>query len=227
MCGRVILSFDFDTLKEMLQTTYSIPAPHINPVYPRYNICPGQGLLTVLHDGSGYRAGELDWGFVPTWSKDQKKGQLLINARAESLHEKPTFKKLFERKRCVILANGFYEWQRKEVQKTPYRFQVEESSLFSMAGLWTSYEKEDGTKSYSCVVITTEANTLMQPIHHRMPVILSKENEKEWLDSNNRNLTTLQKLLTPYPATKMSAYQVSTIVNSAKTDSPECILPHL
>lgn len=226
MCGRVILSFDFDTLNEMLQTTYSIPAPHINPIYPRYNITPGQGLLTVIHDGSNYRAGELHWGFVPPWSKDEKIGYSLTNARSESIHEKPTFKSSFEKKRCSILVNGFYEWQRSEKQKVPYLFQVEEGSLFSIAGIWTSYVRNDGSKLHSCAVITTEANALMQPIHHRMPVILSKEGEQEWLDPhNNKSLNTLQKLLTPYPSTKMTSYQVSQMVNNAKMDSPECILP--
>ncbi len=222
MCGRVILSFDFDTLIEMLQTTYSIPEPHINPIFPRFNITPGQGLLTVLHDGTGYRAGELNWGFVPPWAKDLKIGYSLTNARAETVHEKPTFKASFQKKRCVILANGFYEWERTDKQKIPYRFQVEDGALFSMAGLWSTYKKEDGTAHYSCTIITTEANTLMQPIHHRMPVILSKASEKAWLEPTTNTLA-LQKLLSPYPSDKMSAYRVSQLVNSGKVDSPECI----
>lgn len=225
MCGRAILSFDFDTLKEMLQTTYSIPEPHINPIYPRYNIAPGQGLLAIIHDGTGYRCGELHWGFVPPWSKDEKSGYSLINARAESLHEKPTFKDSFEKKRCSILVNGFYEWKRSDKQKVPYCFQVENGALFSLAGLWTSYKKEDGSKLHSCTIITTGANTLMQPIHHRMPVILSKVAEEAWLNPHNKDLNGLQKLLIPYPSTEMSSYQVDQMVNSVKIDSPQCILP--
>ncbi|MBC7961154.1 MAG: SOS response-associated peptidase [Vallitaleaceae bacterium] len=225
MCGRVILSFDFDTLEEMLSTNYSIPEYHINPIFPRFNITPGQGLLAIINDGKTNRAGELHWGFVPSWAEDEKIGYTLTNARSETLHEKPTFKSSFEKKRCLILANGFYEWKRDGKEKIPYRFQVGDAQLFSMAGLWTSYSRKDGTKLYSCAIVTTQANELMQPIHHRMPSILTREAENEWLDPNNKNLTSLQKLLGPYPASKMSAYKVSTLVNSGRVDSPECILP--
>lgn len=225
MCGRVILSFDYETIKEILLTTYNVSSVNISTNYPRYNIAPGQNLISIIHDGKNFRAGELHFGFVPSWAKDKNIGYSLINARSESVYNKPTFKQSFFKKRCLIIANGFYEWKKVGKEKQPYCFKLKDNGFFTMAGLWTTYCKTDGNKLHSCAIITTEANSLMRPIHHRMPVIIPRENEQDWLNPLNNDINILKNLLVPYSSKKMYSYPVSQKVNSVKIDSPDCILP--
>ncbi len=152
---------------------------------------------------------------------------MMINARAETLTQKPSFKNSFKERRCLVLADGFYEWRKTEKKniKIPMRFVLKSQEPFAFAGLWDAWQKPDGDMLLSFTIITTEANDLMQPIHDRMPVILREKDEDIWLDPDLKDVKKLIPLLTPYPSDMMEGYEVSTLVNSPKNDSPECIKP--
>ncbi|MCJ8011255.1 SOS response-associated peptidase [Paenibacillus sp. KQZ6P-2] len=220
MCGRftLIVSLEELMLRYELDPGYSVPYHH-----PQYNIAPTQMVLSIIHDGSRLRLGELKWGLVPAWAKDSSMGSRMINARSETLLEKPAYRLPFERKRCLIPADGFYEWQKTEGGKRPYRIKLKSSELFSMAGLYDIWVQGDGSKLATCTVITTRPNSLMEPIHDRMPVILRPEDELRWVQRGTANTEELQQLLIPFPADEMEAYPVSSTVNSVKNDSPLCI----
>ncbi|MCK7485019.1 MAG: SOS response-associated peptidase [Bacillus subtilis] len=141
--------------------------------------------MTVLSDGVRYRVGELKWGLVPPFASDPKIGYSMINAKSETLFEKPSYRASIAKKRCVILADGFYEWKTEGSQKIPHRIVLKDQKLFAMAGLWSAYQREDGSKLFTCTIITTQANPLVATIHDRMPVILEGANLKEWLDPNS------------------------------------------
>ena len=227
MCGRVTLALDIDTVRDLLRTEFVIKDMRVEPheYKPRYNISPGQKVLAVINDGMNNRAGKFHWGWVPSWSKDENIGFSLINARAETLSEKPAFRSSYYKKRCVIVVDGFYEWDRKGKEKIPYHFKLKEKQLISIAGLWSTYVKKDGSKLYSCAIVTTEANELMSKIHNRMPVILSKMDEKVWLDPVITDKVCLDAVLNSFPADGMEAFEVSRIVNNVKNESIECIIP--
>ncbi|WP_100488053.1 SOS response-associated peptidase [Sporolactobacillus pectinivorans] len=191
-----------------------------------YNIAPGQNINAIINDGRRNRFGQLRWGLVPSWAKDPKIGNKLINARAETIADKPSFRDAFLKRRCLIPADSFYEWKHDDENKkmkTPMRFQLKSGELFALAGIWESWKAPDGHKIFSCAIITTEANELMAPIHNRMPVMLRKEDEKFWLDPSNHDLEALSQLLIPYSSENMEAYQVSEDVNSVKNDGPNLI----
>ncbi|MEC0243524.1 SOS response-associated peptidase [Paenibacillus dokdonensis] len=220
MCGRFTLIVSL----EELMLRYEMDPGHSVPYHrPQYNIAPTQMVLSIIHDGSRLRLGELKWGLVPSWAKDSTMGSRMINARSETLLEKPAYRLPFERKRCLIPADGFYEWQKTGNGKRPYRIKLKSSELFSMAGLYDIWVREDGSKLATCTVITTRPNSLMEPIHDRMPVILRPEDELRWIERGSANTEELQQLLIPYPASEMEAYPVSSTVNSVKNDSPLCI----
>ncbi|WP_136606380.1 SOS response-associated peptidase [Paenibacillus dokdonensis] len=220
MCGRFTLIVSL----EELMLRYELDPGHSVPYHrPQYNIAPTQMVLSIIHDGSRLRLGELKWGLVPSWAKDSTMGSRMINARSETLIEKPAYRLPFERKRCLIPADGFYEWQKTGNGKRPYRIKLKSSELFSMAGLYDIWVREDGSKLATCTVITTQPNSLMEPIHDRMPVILRPEDELRWIERGAVNTEELQELLIPYPAGEMEAYPVSSTVNSVKNDSPLCI----
>jgi len=182
-----------------------------------------QEVWAVIHDGVKNRLGELRWGLVPSWAKDDKIGSKMINARAETLLERASFKTLVGRKRAIIPADGFYEWKKSGNSKQPMRITLKEDALFSMAGLYDTWQTPDGSKLSTCTIITTSPNSLMADIHDRMPVILHPEDEAFWLDRSNSDTKALTALLKPYPADKMRAYPVSPIVGNVKNDSEECI----
>jgi putative SOS response-associated peptidase YedK len=165
----------------------------------------------------------LRWGLVPSWSKDLTIGSKLINARAETVAEKPSFRAAFKRRRCLILADGFYEWQRQNGQKQPYYFQITDHQPFAFAGLWEHWETEE-TVVESCTIITTEANEMLRSLHDRMPVILPPETYDQWLHSSTP-VEQLQALLHPYDPESMQSYPVSTLVNSPSHENPDCIEP--
>lgn len=167
----------------------------------------------------------MQWGLVPFWAKESDIGNKMINARAETVDTKPTFKHCFRQQRYLILADGFYEWKRNGKSKIPYRFTVPDREAFGFAGIWDAWKNPAGTVLYTCAIITTEANKLMQPIHDRMPVILEQDKESIWLDTELQDLKKLKELLVPYPAEQMAAYQVSDFVNSTRHDSIACIQP--
>lgn len=225
MCGRYGISVTKEELNEYLNEHYNIEILDENITLPRYNIGPGQDAISLIHDGTKYRVGVLKWGFVPSWSKDEKIGSKMINAREETLAQKPSFRKPFMQRRCIILADGFFEWYRTTSTKTPYYFYLKNNKIFGFAGLWTTYKREDGSSLYTCTIITTKANTLMQDIHNRMPVILTEESAKIWLDPQLRDLKVLHTLLTQYDSAEMELHQVSSRVNNVEHDDKEIIQP--
>ncbi|MFM1653723.1 SOS response-associated peptidase [Brevibacillus sp. B_LB10_24] len=191
--------------------------------HPRYNMAPGQMIPAIIADGGKRRAGQLRWGLVPSWATDEKMGYKMINARAETLTEKPAFRKLFQRKRCVIPADGFFEWKQLDKGKQPLRITMKNGSLFAFAGLFDTWTAPDGRKVSTCTIITTKPNEVVRDIHDRMPVILKKDDVPIWLDRERFDADLLQSLLVPYDADQMRAYPVSSIVGSPKNDIPECI----
>ena len=220
MCGRFSLIPDLDTL----QLRFHFQPGHISHA-PRYNVAPTQEVLTVINDSTENHAQFMRWGLIPFWAKDPSIGQRMINARAETVVEKPSFRKAFQSRRCLIAADGFFEWRREGKFKVPTRITTKSGEPFGFAGLWETWKSPDDQLVKSCTIITTTPNALMEPIHNRMPVILSRDAEERWLDPNNSDIAELRELLVPYPAGELEAYEVSTIVNSPRYDNRECIAP--
>lgn len=216
MCGRFTLKVDIKTVAE----TFGVP-PTVE-VQPRYNIAPTQNVVTVMRNGSSHLA-MLRWGLIPSWAKDASIGSRMINARAETLAEKPSFKGLLRSKRCLVVADGFYEWRQEGKGKVPMYITMKDGQPFAFAGLWDQWKSPDGEPIRTCTLITTEPNELMTPIHNRMPAILLPEAYEEWLDSDFHDEHALQHLLGPYPSDAMTARAVSKLVNNPKYDSPELI----
>ena len=188
----------------------------------RYNVAPTQEVLTVV-GGETRRGGFMRWGLIPHWAKDPKIGARMINARAETVSEKPAFRDALRRRRCLVLADGFYEWQRVGASKKPMRIVMRSGEPFAFAGLWSVWRDPDGNRIPSCTIITTAANDLLRPIHDRMPVILPWETENLWLDRSVEDPGALGSVLVPHDGDAMDAYEVTTLVNSAANDVPEVI----
>lgn len=219
MCGRFTLFSELTRLMERFHLSNLK-----NVLYrPRYNIAPSQDVLCVINDGYKNRAGMIRWGLIPSFAKDKTTGYKMINARVETIDKKPTFKRLLERRRCLILADSFFEWKKQGNKKIPMRIHLKDNQPFGMAGLWDHWQSGDGEKITSCTIITTNSNKMLKPIHNRMPVILPEENEKAWLDRSIKDKGFLKSLLVPYDTEQMEVYEVSPAVNSPKNDSPECI----
>ncbi|MEC5424176.1 SOS response-associated peptidase [Virgibacillus sp. C22-A2] len=219
MCGRyTLLADELEIIKEFdLQQ-------HIDSYQTSYNIAPGQNVLAVIHDGKQKRAGYLRWGLVPSWAKDEKIGYKMINARSETAHEKPSFKKLMARKRCLIIADSFYEWKKTEQGKQPKRIQLSNRKLFAFAGLWDKWEQQEH-ELFTCTVLTKDANEFMRDIHHRMPIILPKDKEDEWIKPQNQQPIEAHQFLQSLTDEKFNAYNVPIYVNSAKNNDATCIEP--
>jgi putative SOS response-associated peptidase YedK len=223
MCGRFTLTVSLEELLRIVKTRYDIFDLDMSGYRPRYNIAPSQEVWAIIHDGTKYRLGKLKWGLVPPYAEDVKIGYSLINAKAETLMYKPSFKPSLEKRRCIILADGFYEWQKTDSGKLPHRFIVSDQPLIAFAGLWSSFTQKDGKKLYTCAIITTKANNVMAPIHDRMPVILDEKEQQMWLKNEHSDLKSLTSILVPYPSEKMERYQVSKIVNNPFIDTEEMI----
>ena len=189
---------------------------------PRYNLAPGQDAPVIVNEGSKTLR-LMHWGLVPSWAKDPAIGNKMINARGETVAEKASFKRLLPRRRCLVLADGFYEWRREGKRKVPVWIFLKTREPFAFAGLWDSWRRPDRSELQSFTVITTEANEMLKAIHDRMPVILSGENEGKWLDLELKEPAQLTPLLKPYPSEMMDSYDVSTVVNNPSNDRPECI----
>jgi putative SOS response-associated peptidase YedK len=223
MCGRFSYTVELNTFKNHLLSEYGIKDVNNDIILPRYNIAPGQDVIAIINDGKNYRVGTLKWGFVPSFAKDEKIGYHMINARSETLKEKPAYMHALTSKRCIILANGYYEWKKDGTSKSPMRIIKKKEEILPLAGLWSTYVRPDGSKLYTCTVITTSANPLIKSVHDRMPCILTEENKKNWLNPKITNPDILLSYLHPYNDLEMEVYPVSPTVNNAKNETIDCI----
>jgi putative SOS response-associated peptidase YedK len=219
MCGRyTLLGEQLELLDE-----FDLDEP-IEGFSESYNVAPGQQVLAIIHDGKKKRAGYLRWGLVPSWADDPKIGYKMINARSETADVKPSFKSLMAKKRCLIIADSFYEWQKTADGKIPQRIRVEDRKFFAFAGLWDKWTTDDETL-FTCTILTKDSNEFMEDIHHRMPIILPKEGEDEWIQPVKLRPTEAKQLLDQMEDPDLSAYPVSTYVNTAKNNDEQCIAP--
>jgi putative SOS response-associated peptidase YedK len=221
MCGRFTLGATAATLAAQFDLANV-------PIWtPRYNIAPTQEVLVVLqHSPQANREARLHrWGLIPPWAKDSSIGNRMINARAETVATKPAFRRAFKERRCLLLADGLYEWQRQERRKQPFYIRLRDGRPFALAGLWEHWEGSEGMAIQSCTILTTTSNEVVGRVHDRMPVILSPTDYDRWLDPSIQEPAVLQTLLRPYPADEMTAYPVSTLVNSPANDNPGCTEP--
>jgi len=191
---------------------------------PRYNIVPTQAIPVIREASDGSRRlTMMRWGLVPSWAKDIGDG--LINARSETVNEKPSFRQAFRQRRCIIPANGFFEWMRVEGKKVPYYVRMADGAPMPFVGIWEAWLSPDGQVLETCAILTTAANATVAPIHDRMPVILHPDKFSLWLDRQVHDAERLSTLFAPYPADRLAAYRVSTLVNNVAHDGPECIAP--
>ena len=218
MCGRFSLATDTEELAQR----FGFEGDGL-PRQARFNIAPGQETLTVVGDGSRNNARYMMWGLIPSWAKDPSAGSRMINARAETIDARPAFRNAFERRRCLVLADGFYEWMKVGRRRTPVRVILKSGEPFAFAGLWETWRSPEDVVVTSCAIVTTTPNAVLQPIHNRMPVILPREAESLWLDTGRARPDELRRLLAPYPAADMEAYEVSSLVNSTGNDTPYVI----
>ncbi len=221
MCGRVVLSAAPHALAE----TFLLD--QVPELEPRFNISPGQDLGAVIPDktSGGRRFKVLEWGLVPPHNQDSRSGPRLINARSETVAQKKSFADSFANRRCLIPVSGFYEWKKVGPLRKPYLFRRKDNGLFALAGLWSNWEYPGGSSRQSCTILTTEANSLMRPIHHRMPVILPQNDWKFWLDLPPEKADLLLARLKPAPIENWLAHRVSRQVNHPGFDKPECLTP--
>jgi putative SOS response-associated peptidase YedK len=222
MCGRFTLTADPNQLRQAFPWL-NIPDERLKP---RYNVAPTQPIAVVANDGKN----QLDyyvWGLIPFWAKDPSIGNRMINARSETIAEKASFRAAFRRRRCLVLADGFYEWKSepKSKSKTPMYIKMKNDSPFVFAGLWENWNSPDGSNILSCTIITTRPNDMLLSIHNRMPVILPEKAYPIWLDPGEPDQSHLLSLLEPYPDQEMTAYPVSRLVNNPANDSADCIIP--
>ena len=219
MCGRYSLIAYIGELQERFDFDGS-ELTHV----PRYNIAPTQMPLSVTNSGRR-RGSYMRWGLIPSWAKSASVGSRMINARAETLAERFSFRTALQRRRCLVLADGFYEWQRRGSSRRPMRIVMASREPFAFAGLWDAWRDPKGEVVRSCAIITTSANELLRPIHDRMPVVLPRELESLWLDHDIQDYAALAGILTPYITDEMEAYEVSSLVNSPANDGPEMVVP--
>jgi putative SOS response-associated peptidase YedK len=230
MCGRFTLKQPTEAIAAVkaaiaLPNDQTFNIEKLPELAPQYNIAPTQMVVAVLHnlESDKREFQELRWGLIPSWAKDVSMGAKLINARAETVAEKPAFRSAFKHRRCLVLADGFYEWQRQNGKKQPFYFRLQDGQPFCFAGLWEQWESPEKEKIASCTILTTEANEVLKPIHDRMPVVLDKKYYDLWLDPQAQKPEALQEVLHPYPASAMTSYPVSTLVNNPKYNNADCI----
>lgn len=224
MCGRFTLTSDMDSL---LFRFAAVLFDSKFDYLPRYNIAPTQTVIGIIKKKEQNIIYPFRWGLIPFWSKDERIGAKMINARSETITEKPSFKNLLKRQRCLIPATGFYEWQKNHSGKgkQPVYIQPHSNKVIAFAGLWDSWQAPNDQLIHSCTIITTKANEMIYPVHHRMPVILTQEAEQAWLDPAISDNKTLLALLQPADDSLLTMYRVSPNVNSPRNDTPECIVP--
>jgi putative SOS response-associated peptidase YedK len=220
MCGRFTLTKPIPVLAELFLF------PETAEQEPRYNIAPTQAVAAVRASGGPEKRdlAFLRWGLIPSWADDPAIGNRLINARAETVAQKPAFRTAFRQRRCLVLADGFYEWQRLGSKKLPYYFRMRDGQPFAFAALWERWE-DAGKALETCTLLTTEANELLRPVHERMPVILEPSSYNRWLDPACQQVDLLQTLLRPSRSEDMIGYPVSSLVNNPRNDNPKCVEP--
>ena len=224
MCGRFTLTSNSDELQGRFGFLSEFTDSEFSDHGPRYNIAPTQAVLTVTNDGQ--RRGEvMRWGLIPFWAKDLKVGARMINAVGETASTKPAFRTAFKKRRCLVLANGFYEWKKDGNRRLPTYIYSKNSEPLAFAGLWEAWKSSDGPVVRSCTILTTFANSFIEPLHNRMPVILSGETQALWLDPLTEDPANLEPLLIPAPEELLTSYRVSETVNSVKNQGPRLILP--
>jgi putative SOS response-associated peptidase YedK len=234
MCGRYSLHRDHPEIQQAFDFKSGPEDIDWSALEPRYNIAPTDQVLTVVANGER-RGAMMRWGLIPFWGRDTKGERSLvdvrgktvntpINARAETIETATSFSSAFENRRCLIPADGFYEWRGPKTARRPMYIYPKSREPFAMAGIWGAWRSADGVAIRSCAIVTTAANSFMAEIHDRMPVMLTKGAENIWLEESN-DMTELKELLVPYPSHEMAAHEVSPLVNSVKNDSPQCIEP--
>jgi putative SOS response-associated peptidase YedK len=221
MCGRFTLA----TATEIVADFFELA--ETRDLTNRYNIAPTQSAPAILigNDGQSRVHRELRWGLIPPWAKNASIGARMINARAETVAEKPSYRAAFKQRRCLIAADGFYEWKKTETGKQPHCIRMSDDGVFAMAGLWERWRSPHGSQVDTCTIITTEPNELLADIHNRMPVILTRDRFAEWLDPENEDPKSLRALLKPFPSDAMKHYPVSTRVNAPANDDQDCVAP--
>ncbi len=220
MCGRYTLTSPGEVVAEVFEL------PFVPDLAPRYNMAPTQeaAIVRVPAAGAPRTLDRLRWGLIPAWAKDPAIGNRMINARAETVAEKPAYRDSFRRQRCLVAADGFYEWKRQGKAKQPYLIRRADRQPFAIAGLWAAW-RGAGVPVETFTILTTEPNDLMRDLHDRMPVLLDRRDFAAWLDPANRDTATLQSLLVPAPTTGWEALPVTTRVNSPANDTPDCLEP--
>ena len=226
MCGRITLRVSTTEFSAFLD---ELQLPLFVGLTPRYNLCPTQQVACIRQTADTEKESvTLRWGLVPSWADDLKIGARMINARSETVATKPAFRAAFQSRRCLVIADGFYEWQKAGRSKQPFYISRTDSQPFFMAGLWESWrdkDKPDSTPVETCTILTTQANKIMEPLHDRMPVILPNQTLDLWLDKEFADQSRLKKMLVPYAADELQAWPVDTLVNKAANDVPQCIEP--
>ncbi|MGD2112401.1 MAG: SOS response-associated peptidase [Gammaproteobacteria bacterium] len=216
MCGR----FALDALPDTLAGHFGVAS--VPELTPRYNIAPSQDIAVIREGTAGRECVLLHWGLVPAWSKEPGTKYSTINARAETVADKPAYRAAFRQRRCLIPATGFYEWQQRDGDKVPHHIRLRNGGLFAFAGLWEHWQRGDRSLD-SCTLIVTGANRLMAPIHDRMPAILAPAQYAAWLDPSNTDREQLLGMLSPWTATPMEAWPVSRLVNHPRNETARCL----
>lgn len=219
MCGRYLITSTLEAIRKVFDV---LESPNLQA---RYNVAPTQQVPAVRRGEEGRELVQFRWGLVPFWAKDLSIGAKMINARSETVAEKPAFRAAFKQRRCLLPADGFYEWQRVESgPKQPHFIGVKQEGPFAFAGLWERWTDPEGARIESCTIITTTANPALEPIHHRMPVILAPRDYEAWL-APEAAADALLPLLKPYPEGEVRSFPVSRRVNNVRNDDPACIQP--
>ena len=219
MCGRFVRSSPISSIAE----AFNIQQASIE-IAPSYNISPTQEIVIINKKGTKQLM-QCTWGFLPSWARDPSMGSKMINARAETVASKPTFKSAFRKQRCLVIADGFYEWHKIKNKKTPVYIHLKSGRPFGFAGLYNPWTSPEGKMFCTCTIITTSANELLEPIHDRMPVIIPRDKEDLWLNPEEQDQDVLLGLLKPYPSEEMQMHEVSAKVNYPTYNSPEAIKP--
>jgi len=221
MCGRFTLTVSANIIKDYFELE------DIFEVAPRYNIAPSQGVLAVRQSPEGHHElAQLRWGLIPSWMKEKDISSKMINARAETIAERPAFRSAFRKRRCLIISDGFYEWQKSADGKQPMYIHKKDNMPFAMAGVWEHWHSNEEHVLESCTIITTSANPLISKLHERMPVIFQRDQHDAWLEHREQDPDFLQAMLQPYAGKELEYYPVSPKMNNPRYDQADCISPH-